>query len=398
MRVSWISVRGLVLLATLVGCGRLDFARLATPDGNSPSGDASDGAVASGWTRIAAGEETTCGIYKSRAYCWGRGTNNEIGDGNATNRPRPTQVALPAGTVTDIVQGEGHGCAIVDDAVYCWGLAAVGNGTMSSATPVHVTLASNVTSISAGGQFACAVASGTVSCWGVDTSGALGNGAGNDSFVPNQVTLPMAAVSVECGNDHAMALLVNGAVYVWGHNDNGIFGNGSTTTPTSSQTAIAMGAVTGVQPQVAGWSACANLGGDVLCWGRGAEGELGNSQFNDSGSQVQVTGLSTGVTALATNGGPTNQDASCAVKGGAVSCWGEGIFGRLGNGLLTNQSSPQPVQNLPADIVELALGFEHSCARSSDGTVRCWGRGDLGQLGDGMSMSSLVPVVVPLPP
>lgn len=390
-------MRGLVLLAAVTACGRFDFAELPANDGNASSGDAGDAAAPAAWTKIAAGDETTCGIYKARAYCWGRGTNNEIGDGNATNRPSPTLVALPAGTVTDITQGEGNACAVVDGGAYCWGLAAIGNGTPSSATPAHVTLANNVTSISAGGQFACAVVSGTVSCWGVDTSGSLGNGAGGDSFVPGQVTLPTAAVSVDCGNDHAMALATDGTVYVWGHNDNGIFGTGSTTTPTNSQTAIATSAITGAQPSVGGWSACANKAGDILCWGRGSEGELGNSQSVDSGTKVQVTGLTTGIALVATGGGPSNHDASCAVNDGAVSCWGNGLYGRLGNGLTADMNSPQPVQNLPADIVELAIGFEHTCARSADGTVRCWGRGDLGQLGDGLNKNSLTPVVVPLP-
>jgi alpha-tubulin suppressor-like RCC1 family protein len=76
---------------------------------------------------------------------------------------------------------------------------------------------------------------------------------------------------------------------------------------------------------------------------------------------------------------------------------GTGANGRLGTGNTSDQTTPQPVQNLPGDVVELALGFEHTCARSSDGTMRCWGRGDLGQLGDGDGADSLTPVVVPLP-
>jgi alpha-tubulin suppressor-like RCC1 family protein len=394
-------VRGLVvMLATLAACGRLGFEERTTTDGDSDSPNSGgDGpGAAMGWTRITAGDETTCGIYKSRAYCWGRGSNNEIGDGVATNRPSPTLVALPAGTVTDIVQGEGHGCAIVDDSVYCWGLAAIGNGNPQAATPQKITaLPANVTSLSAGGQFVCAVAGGNVYCWGNESSGSLGNGAAGSSFTPALVTLPTTAISVDAGNDHAIALLSDGSLYVWGHNDNGCFGVGSTT-PTSSDVPLQTAASASVLPRLAGWHMCALENGAVRCWGEGTSGELGNNMFNDSSNPVQVVGMTAGVTTMETGGGPSNHDASCAVIAGAVSCWGNGTFGRLGTGNANDAPTPQPVSGVPATVVELALGFEHACARGSDGSLRCWGRGDLGQLGNGMSANSLVPVVVPLPP
>src|SRR5437868_3525744 len=44
-----------------------------------------------------------------------------------------------------------------------------------------------------------------------------------------------------------------------------------------------------------------------------------------------------------------------------------------------NPAEPQPL--IAAGI---AVGKAHSCARLVDGTVACWGRGDVGQLGDGM--------------
>jgi alpha-tubulin suppressor-like RCC1 family protein len=389
----------LVVVVALAGCGRLGFQdRSATSDGDTDSAGTADVALpVTGWTRVSAGDETTCGIDKSRAYCWGRGSNNEIGDGNATNRPSPTEVALPTGSVTDIVQGEGHGCAVVDDAVYCWGLAAIGNGNPTAATPRKVTLSSGVTSISAGGGFACATAGGNLYCWGDDPSGALGNGAAGATLVPQRITLPASAVAVDAGNDHAMAMISDGRVYVWGHNDNGVFGNGPTA-PASSDVPVEITSISGTLPVLAGWHACVLVAGAVSCWGTGTRGELGDGQMMDRPTPGFVTGMMSGVTALAVGGGPVNHDATCAVNGGAATCWGSGIYGRLGTGTMSDQSLPQPVQSLPADIVELALGFEHTCARSSDGSVRCWGRGDLGQLGDGQSANSLTPVDVPLPP
>jgi alpha-tubulin suppressor-like RCC1 family protein len=391
-------VRGLFVLAALSACGRLDFETTrVTTDGAIDSPDVDSSVTIDGWSRIAAGSETTCGIYKSRAYCWGSGTNNEIGDGAGVNRPSPTAVALPAGTVSQITEGEGHGCAIVGGAAYCWGNGAIGNGQPTSALPVAVSLPATITSISAGGGFACAVSSGSVYCWGQDPAGALGNGAGGASNTPQLVTLPSAALSVDAGNDHVMALLADGSLYVWGHNDAGCYGTGSTS-PTSSDVPVATAAVTGVQPSLAGWHACAVKSGAATCWGMGSIGELGDGLSQDSASPVTPMGMGSGVTAMVTGGGPTNRDASCAIVAGKVSCWGSGTLGRLGTGNEANQATPQAVQNLPNDAVDLALGFEHSCALASDGTLRCWGSGALGQLGDGNSANSLTPVVVPLPP
>jgi alpha-tubulin suppressor-like RCC1 family protein len=383
----------------MCACGRFGFEPRATPDAGLGSGGLDgDGAIAAGWTRVAAGAETTCGIYKSRAYCWGRGTNNEIGDGNGVDQRMPSEVALPAGTVTDVSQGEGNACAVVDDALYCWGAAAIGNGTPSSATPKLVSgLPANVTSLSAGGRFACAVVSSSLYCWGDDPSGANGNGAGGLSLVPQMVALPSQAVGVDAGNDHTMALVSDGRVFVWGHNDNGVFGNGSTSSPATSEVPVETTAVTGTLPSLGGWDACALAGGGVTCWGTGTRGELGDGQMVDRAVAGPVTGMTSGVTVLAVGGGPINHDAACAARAGVVSCWGTGTNGRLGTGNTSDQTTPQPVQNLPGDVVELALGFEHTCARSSDGTMRCWGRGDLGQLGDGDGADSLTPVVVPLP-
>jgi serine/threonine-protein kinase len=391
-------MRGLWVIAALVGCGRYHFDAERTSTDASADGVATGDAMAPGWTRLRAGDQTTCGLYQGRAYCWGGGTNYAIGDGTAVNRPSPSAVALPAGTVTDIAQGQGHGCAIVDGAAYCWGNAPPGNGGTMAMSPVPVSgLPSPVTTISAGASFTCAVAAGGVYCWGADSGGALGNGATTATqLTPVPVTLPGSAISLDAGNDHVLAQLSTGDVYGWGHNDGpGALCTGASTTTYDTPT-ITM--INGTQPALAGWHACAIVNGAAQCWGLGTSGELGDGLATSSTTPRAVTGMASGVTALDAGGGPTDLDATCAVAGGVASCWGKGNDGRLGNGSTNDALVPAPVQGLPSDIVEVALGFNHSCARSADGTVRCWGRNDAGQLGDGSTTGSPIPVVVPLPP
>jgi alpha-tubulin suppressor-like RCC1 family protein len=85
------------------------------------------------------------------------------------------------------------------------------------------------------------------------------------------------------------------------------------------------------------------------------------------------------------------------VIAGAVKCWGNGNFGRLGQGSVNNSSVPIAVVGLPGAAVAVALGYAHSCALLADGDIWCWGRGAKGQLGDGLGEDSLVPVRVLAP-
>ncbi len=85
---------------------------------------------------------------------------------------------------------------------------------------------------------------------------------------------------------------------------------------------------------------------------------------------------------------------SCAVKSdGSVWCWGHNNEGQLGDGTTTNSLVPVSVSSL-SGAVGVSGGVEHSCAATSGGAVWCWGGNDKGQLGDGTTIDSLVVVQV----
>lgn len=75
---------------------------------------------------------------------------------------------------------------------------------------------------------------------------------------------------------------------------------------------------------------------------------------------------------------------TCVVgSAGGVYCWGDNAGGQLGSSDLEPQPFPTRVQGLPDDVVEVALGWLHTCARTNAGEVWCWGTNDYGELGSG---------------
>ena len=76
-----------------------------------------------------------------------------------------------------------------------------------------------------------------------------------------------------------------------------------------------------------------------------------------------------------------------------AACWGYNNYGELGDGTTTDSPVPVVVSGL-ANVVAIAAGDYHSCALLSNKTVRCWGYNGYGQLGNGTLSDSLTPVVV----
>ena len=137
-------------------------------------------------------------------------------------------------------------------------------------------------------------------------------------------------------------------------------------------------------------SCAVTASGGATCWGYNADGRLGNGTTFDSAVPVPVTGLASGVTAIA-----AGLSHSCALtSGGAVKCWGANNWGQLGNGTTTDSTVPVQVTGLTSGAIAVATGFGYSCALNAAGAARCWGHNDTGQLGNGNTTDSSSPVQV----
>ena len=129
--------------------------------------------------------------------------------------------------------------------------------------------------------------------------------------------------------------------------------------------------------------------GAAKCWGRNSAGQLGNKTTTNSNAPVQVDGLTSGVTSIS-----AGEAHTCAVHEGAAKCWGSGLDGRLGSVGTSNKTAPFLVYGLGADVMAVSAGGAHSCAILTNGTIKCWGKGTSGQLGNGGWNSSSNPVAV----
>jgi alpha-tubulin suppressor-like RCC1 family protein len=192
----------------------------------------------------------------------------------------------------------------------------------------------------------------------------------------------------------AAALLLGGRgafadeTVAWGNNYNGELGNGTTS---NSDVPVL---VTGMSSEVTAVTAGANCSlaiqnGGLYAWGNNEYGQLGNGTTTSSNTAVAVTGMSSGVTAVAAGGGTH----SLAIQNGGLYAWGYNGDGELGNGTTGNSDVPVLVTGMSSGVTAVAAGNAHSLAIQNGG-LYAWGSNIYGQLGNGTTGNSDVPVLV----
>ena len=197
------------------------------------------------------------------------------------------------------------------------------------------------------------------------------------------------AVRIDAGHEFACALLANGGVHCWGRNSFGQLGDGF---PAGFRGTAQF--VSGLSNGVASIGlgaghACAILAaGSIKCWGWNSSGQLGNGASGaNQPLPVDVAGLGGIATALALGDGHT-----CALMSDkTVKCWGDAT--PIGHGAASPQVTPLAIPGL-TNVAAITAGPAHNCVLLESGAAKCWGRNGAGQLGDGGTMDSTVPVEV----
>jgi len=368
-------------------------------------------------TQVAIGSSSACAVTATGGVkCWGAGGFGQLGGNSTALRSTPFDVTGLAGTAVSVRVGAHHACALmVTGGVKCWGAndhGQLGNNDAThtnSLVPVTVVDAGNqpivgVAAIVAGEDHACALTTtGTVNCWGANYYGQLGGGGSyDDSNVPVAVVDGTEApitnvVSLVAGGYHNCALTLFGPTQCWGNNINGQLGNSPDLVGPVSNFAVplvdaSVRALTGVTLAPGAFHTCAlGAASGAKCWGFNGLGELGNNLYSsepnpDPSPVVDASNVPlTGFAEMALGW----QHTCARTVGASMKCWGYNGYGELGRGPDFYDKTPQAVVtsgNVPiSGVAAIAAGGYNTCAMTAFGGVRCWGDNRFGKDGNGIA-------------
>ena len=354
------------------------------------------------------------------------------------NTPPSATVTFVNPPVAIAAAMNGNYAVYADGSVRAWGAVVAGSRyfqptiiSLPGTFPGAVGIAGDL-------NYFCVLETTGVKCLGLNTGGQLGTTSTTYALLtgaPVSPTLPALGTSWKSlsisDDETTCAYNANAAAYCWGLNSNHqIAGStaASVSAPVAEWSGSEVGGVTasyaatcysdstgsvicdgqldsmsgtGMRPLAgsnrpfSSWAngLAGNCGiaddGTTWCYSEDANGELGNGTVNPSGfALAQVTGL-TNATALA-----AAASSYCAIRAdSSVVCWGKNDVGELGNGTEVNSSTPVQVPGLTG-VVQLVAGYDHFCAMKSDGTVWCWGGNNNGQIGTGLYLTQYVPAQV----
>ncbi len=394
----------------LLGC---DIWKIGPPDSDS-------------FAAISAGGMHTCGLTTDGvAYCWGSGGSGELGTGTISFSSEPIRVS--GGHIfTTISAGDNYTCGITTAAkAYCWGsgdTGQLGNGLIQDQLqPMQVSGDLLLASISTGGGHTCGLTiNGKAYCWGEANNGQLGNGSiGTETcdvisgilttgceLQPVPVSSHLVFTSISAGNSHTCAITIQNEAYCWGAGGWGQLGNGLE--EVQLEPVPVSGGLRFASISAGGAFSCGvTIEGRAYCWGWGWQGRLGNGEGSPMYSAPEPVPVSGGLVFSSISAGDSH---ACAVTtDGEAYCWGYGEHGQLGNGmtgrddchvfsrvLMACEYKPVKVSG-GYTFISISAGFHHTCGVRVDGEGYCWGSGSFGKLGNGSEDNQLVPVRVLLP-
>ena len=370
---------------------------------------------------------------------WGYNAFGQLGNNTTTNSAVPVSVltltdatpatVIPLTGITAVSTGGDHTLALKNDGtVFGWGhnvSGQTGNNLVENGDPVARQVQdplagpnapfNQVQKISAGGDHSLALRlDETVWAWGANDSFQLGNGR-TASLIPNPVRVSglTNVTAIAAGGSHSLALDNTGAVWAWGANNRGQLGDGSligSSVPLQAKDASGV-ALSGIKAIAAGGAFSVAIDGNdnVLVWGYNGFGQLGpNPTTNSFGAlfnKIDKSVFTTTGTVVAIAAGFNHVLA--LTSDGTIWAWGYNFYGQLGVAPATTTSgfSFTPTAIIPNAIFDttaridgvspiLAIGHHNLARRTSDGKLVAWGQNTNGQLGDGTTTDSILPVVV----
>lgn len=393
---------------------------------------------------VTGGNHTCALLTGGLVKCWGTNNSGQLAkdDSIASIGITPESmgenlvpVDLGGESALAMVSGSAHVCVLLAGGVKCWGnnssgQLGTGKDIATANQPAdldHVSLGTGakVARIAGGGNQSCAILEGgTLKCWGNNAEGQLGLGNNQsrgtspadmgDSLPAVYLGVGAQVQAVACGVFHTCALLQDGTVKCWGRNVEGQLGVHLDTpadargdAPGEMEALPAVPLASKATAITAGrYHSCALLDdGRVQCWGRNADGELGQGNETSTATAMAIAppldAGSNGKKAIAVSAGGRlvnnaqmiSYSHTCAMlEDRSIKCWGNNAVGQLGraNKATYGKLAGQTITALNAiplsqdkQVKTISAGGRHTCALFEGGSVRCWGENMNGQLGQG---------------
>jgi alpha-tubulin suppressor-like RCC1 family protein len=355
---------------------------------------------------------------KSIAFAgtWGSNNYGQLGINNIADS---SHVMYP--TLENVIQIEYGGnfavALLADGAVWAWGHNNTGqlgnNSYIDSYIPVQVIDScgniplSGIKHIACGDSHTMAMvndASGTLKSWGYNNLGQLGNGDVVSKITAYNVLDPIGnglfvdASQVDCGGNTSMILANDGKVYTFGANFYGQLGIGSVDS-SAHNLPIYVSGLSSVKQVACGDGhnivLLNDVSGTAMAWGYNISGQVGDDTSANKSSPVYVYADSfhnylTDVKKIACG----YNHSFALMNNGTTLSWGLNAYGQLGNGITTASPTKLPQLALINNVVDIDGGSSHSIFLINDGTVKCCGLNDDGQLGNMTFTDSNIPLIV----
>ncbi|WP_250255376.1 T9SS type A sorting domain-containing protein [Chryseobacterium sp. Marseille-Q3244] len=242
--------------------------------------------------------------------------------------------------------------------------------------------------LSVGDGFSAGIkADGTLWIWGSNDSGQIGNGTTTDRNTPILIGTATDWKSVSIGFSHTIALKTDGTLWAWGRNDYGQLGDGTTI---NKNMPVQIGTASDWKSIHVSFNQtfAIKADGTLWSWGYNHYGQLGDGTTNNKLVPAQI--------GTATNWKTVEPGSlhTFAIKiDGTLWGWGYNYYGELGDGTQVSRLSPVQI-GTATDWKSAVAGSYHSIALKANGALWAWGSNTFGELGDGTIINKNLPVQI----
>ena len=223
---------------------------------------------------------------------------------------------------------------------------------------------------------------GSLYMWGVNDFGQIGDGTTKNRYKPTKILDHV--VSVSLGDYYSGAITQDGSLYMWGCNYSGQIGDGTTedrykpTKILDHVIAVSLGD---------DHSGAITQDGSLYMWGWNSSGQIGDGTTEKRYTPTKILDHVIAVSLGYEHSGAITQD-------GSLYMWGWNRDGQIGDGTTENRYKPTKILD---HVIAVSLGGGHSGAITQNGSLYMWGANWIGQIGDGTTEDRYTPNKITIP-